>query len=248
MKQYFSMKHYFEKLQDVGLEAIDELRKMDAKHADQLIEYREQVTKGESTEAGYQKLKISLGDSRAQAQKSYNEKLDALEEEFAAAVDEYTMPSASFMNMDDAEVLKNFELTPAEFERMAAKYEDNPTMGRMLEDYRMNHEGKPYGKSAQAEVMRKFVGAEQDSGKRWHTSWRFQDAEQRKAIFKSASNSVYFIINGTLGEDCAYRLKKRVSEEYHKLQGSDPNALPVPAAPEVKSAMDRLTERGGRLF
>ena len=73
------MKKYFEKLQSIGLEAIAELRKMDAQHADRLIEYREQVMKGDSTEMGYQNLKCSQDRNRAQTVKGYEEKLDALE-------------------------------------------------------------------------------------------------------------------------------------------------------------------------
>ena len=36
--------------------------------------------------------------------------------------------------------------------------------------------------------------------------------------------------------------------EVKKLQGSDPNALPIPEEPVVKSVMDRITERGGFFF
>lgn len=228
------MKKYFEKLQSIGLEALVELRKMSNQHADQLVDYWEQVVKGESTEMGYQNLKRSLEHRYAGVKGEYVAKLEALEKQFVAAVDEYTMPSASFINSGDAEVLKNFELSPAEFERMAAKYQDNPTMGRMLEDYRLSHEGKQLGRGVDATT--------------WRTNWRYQSAERRKEIFKSASNSVYYIITGTLSDTGEYRVKKRVSEEYHKLHGSDPKALPTPKAPEVKSAMDRITERGGFFF
>lgn len=239
------MKKYFEKLQSIGLEAIAELRKMDAQHADRLIEYREQVMKGDSTEMGYQNLKCSQDRNRAQTVKGYEEKLDALEKEFSAAVDADMMPSARRINTEDAEVLKTFELSPAEFERMAAKYQDNPTMGRLLEDYRAKHEGLEIGKSAQS-----FTGMAADAVELWHTSWKFQSAEERKEIFRSVSRTVYHIYTsvGRGGEDCDYRVKMRVSTAYHKLQGSDPNALPIPEAPVVKSAMERITERGGFFF
>lgn len=237
------MKKYFEKLQSIGLEAIAELRKMDTQRADQLIKYREQVMKGDSTEMGYQNLKCSLDNRRAQTVADYTAKLGTLEKEFAAAVDDAMMPSARRINAEDAEVLKTFELTPAEFERMAAKYQDNPTMGRLLEDYRAKHEGTGTGKSAQS-----FTGMATDAVELWHTSWRFQNTEERKAIFNSASNSVRHIFTGVLDESGAFRVKKRVSQEYHKLQGSDPNALPIPEAPAVKSVMERITERGGFFF
>lgn len=236
------MKKYFERLQSIGLEAVAELRKMDKRRADQLIEYREQVMKGDSTEMGYQNLKCTLDNRRAQMVADYSAKLETLEKEFAGAVDADMMPSGRRINTEDAEVLKTFELSPAEFERMAAKYQDNPTMGRLLEDYRVKHEGAAIGKGVPT-----FTGMAADA-EQWRTSWRFQTAEERKAIFHSVSRTVYHIYTGDLGEDCVYRVKMRVSTAYHKLQGSDPNALPIPEEPVVKSAMERITERGGFFF
>ena len=235
------MKKYFEKLQSVGLEALAELRKMDRQRVDQLIAYREQVMKGDSTEMGYQNLKCRLENHRAQMLADYTAKLGVLEKEFAAAVDTDMMPSGRRINTEDAEVLKTFELSPAEFERMAAKYQDNTTMGRLLEDYRVKHEGKVIG-SGEVPLI------DTDPAEQWHTSWRFQNAEERKAIFNSASNSVRHIFSGVLEDSGAFRMGRRISQEYHKLQGSDPNELPIPEAPVVKSVMERITERGGHFF
>jgi len=226
------VKKYFEKLQSIGLEAIAELRKMDAQHADQLFEYQEGVRKGENTPLGYDNLKRSLENRRKQTNDSYTAKLEALEKEFAAAVDEYVMPSVGRMNKDDAEILKNFELSPAEFEHMAAKYRDNPTMGRLLEDYRLSHEGKQIGRGTDTTT--------------WHTNWCYQTPEQRKAIFNSASCSVHHIIGqiDKYNPDRELNVQRRVSEGYHKLQGSDTEAMPAPASQEKKSIIEAARERG----
>lgn len=198
------MKTYFERLSKIGKDAVIELRKLDLQHAEMHKSYLEDKQKGNLTEQGYRGLVSTLDTERDNFVAKYKEKIGELATEFATATDEYTTPSAGRMKMEDVELLKNFELSTKEFEGLASKYADNPTMGRLLEKYRVEHS--------------------------IDTNWRYQTGEQRKAIFRSAANSIECIINQSdkYSPDREGAIDLCTSNSYHKLQGSNPNDMIAP--------------------
>lgn len=203
-------KYYYQTLEQLGRNAVVELRQLDARQAIMHKEYLDQRINGDITERGYNGLVKSLQDSRQRVLDRYKADIATLEEKYGKAVEEYMTPSAGRMHPEDIEVLKSFALSSAEFDAMAEKYRDNPTMGRLLEDYRKEHDIK--------------------------TEWRFQSLDARKAAFSSACSSAESIM-GQLDKYCPDRegnVTRSVFGYYHKLQDSDPDALPVPPE-EVQS-------------
>ncbi|HRV73067.1 MAG TPA: hypothetical protein P5116_04215 [Eubacteriales bacterium] len=199
------MKQFFEELEKLGRSAVVELRQIDARQAPMFKDYLEQRMKGDITEQGYQGLVKSLEEARKKVVDKYKADMEALAARHAEAVDALVYPSAERMVPGDIEILKNFNLSKEEFEAMADKYADNPTMGRLLEDYRTQHKVA--------------------------TNWRFQTGHDRKQVFQSACSSVESIM-GQLDKyvpDREGNVTRRVFGCYHELQGSDPDALPVPA-------------------
>lgn len=203
-KNIMDHKYYFQELDRVGRAAVTELRQLDAKHQSMHKDYLEQRMKDELSEFAYQKLVKGLEDSRQRAVDKHKSVISEIKEKYFKAEEDNMLPSGGRMNPEDIEVLKNFKLSTAEFNALAEKYNSNPTMGRLLEDYRVNQ------------------GIE--------TDWRFQGIDKRKDIFASACSCVESII-GQLDKHCPDRegnITRRVFGSYHKLQGSDPDALPVP--------------------
>lgn len=197
-------KLYFQELDRVGRAAVVELRQLDAKHQGMHKDYLEQRMKDELSEFAYQRLIKELDDSRQRTVDKHKTVISEIKEKYFKAEEDNMLPSGGRMNPEDIEVLKNFKLSTAEFNALAEKYNSNPTMGRLLEDYRVNQ------------------GIE--------TDWRFQGIDKRKDIFASACSCVESII-GQLDKHCPDRegnITRRVFGSYHKLQGSDPDALPVP--------------------
>lgn len=198
------MKQFFEELEKLGRSAVVELRQLDEKQAPMFKDYLEQRMKGDITEQGYQGLVKSLEEARKKVVDKYKADMEALAARHAEAVDALVYPSAERMVPGDIEILKNFNLTKEEFEAMADKYGDNPTMGRLLEDYRTQHKVA--------------------------TDWHFQTGHDRKQVFLRACGSVESIM-GQLDKyvpDREGNVTRRVFGCYHELQGSDPEALPVP--------------------
>ncbi len=198
------MKQFFEELDTLGRSAVVELRQLDARQAPMHKEYLELRMKGDITEQGYQGLVKSLEDERKKAVDKHRADMAALSERYNKAVDAYMVPSAERMVAGDVEILRNFTLSSSEFEAMADKYGDNPTMGRLLEEYRRQH--------------------------KVYTNWRFQTGEDRKQAFLNACSSVESIM-GQLDKyvpDREGNVTRRVYGCYHSIQGSDPDALPVP--------------------
>ena len=191
-----NMKSYFERVQQIGLSAITELRRMDAQHTEMHRSYLEDRQKGNLTEQGYQSLVKVLDDTRARKEAEIIAKLDAVQNEYFAAVDNFCMPSASKMDSGDVELLKNFDISVSEFDRLAEKHCDNPTMGRFLESYRREH-GTP-------------------------TNWRYQTPEQRKDIFTSMRFGVDSVIRNQdkYNSDREGSVTRLVAGAYNKLQGS----------------------------
>lgn len=213
MVKTYSAAPHFEAIDKLGREAIQELRKLDAKLSSDQKNYLEQRMRGDITEQGYQLYVKQLSDSRKRVVQKYVDQLEQAQAHFNADIDAYMVPTGGRMHMDDIEILRSFKLNAFEFEAMAEKYADNPTMGRLLDQYRRDNNIE--------------------------TSWRLQDANERKAMFNSAVNSVISIM-GQMDKyvpDRETNVTRSVFGYYHKLQGADPEALPVPAAPDTAYTM-----------
>lgn len=198
-------KYYFRSLDELGREAVAALRQFDARNAEMYKSNFERYQRGEITEYGYRMEDKALDDARQRLLSKYKGDIAALRDKYTEATEAYMMPSAGRMHPEDMEVLKNFKLSAAEFDRMAKKYADNPTMGRLLEDYRKEN------------------GVE--------TNWRFQNLDARLKNFDTACDHVAAIV-GQLdkyspGRDS--KVTRAAYSYYHELQGSDPDDLIAPA-------------------
>lgn len=201
------MKTYFERLSKIGVEAVQGLRRLDAQHMEMQRRYDEDLRKGTITRQGYERHLRELDAARDKYIAGVDAQIEGLKAEFAEASERHTTPTSGNLNMADMEILKNFELSPKEFEGLARKYDNNATMGRMLEKYRVDHNVK--------------------------TDWRFQTAERRNEIFNGACSSVQSIM-GQLDKYCPAReanIERSTATAYHKLQGSVAEAMPVPYDP-----------------
>lgn len=198
-------KYYFQSLDELGREAVAALRQFDARNAEMYKSNFERYQRGEITEYGYRMEDKAIDDARQRLVGKYKADIAALRDKYTEATEAYMMPSAGRMHPEDMEVLKNFKLSAGEFERMAKKYADNPTMGRLLEDYRKEH------------------GIE--------TNWRFQSLDKRLKNFDMACNQVEMI----MGQSDKYspgrdsKVTRAAYSCYHELQGSDPEDLIAPA-------------------
>ena len=215
-------------LEDLGHKTIAALRTHDAGSASMLEDLAADVRAGLLTQKGYDNHKRAMEEKRKEILDNHQAEVKRLREEYDAAVDKYCTPDAGWLNPDDAEILRSFELSPKEFETMAVKYAANPTMCRLLEQYRVEHEGKPYGPKKAGGLLGTGDGREE-----WHTDWRFQTADERKAIFARVCGCVDSIIGqkDRFVKDRDRDLTARISGAYHSLQGHDPDALPAPETP-----------------
>lgn len=201
------MKTYFERLSKIGVEAVQGLRRLDAQQAVMAQSYHEDYTKGTITRQGYERYLKELDTAREKYIAGVDAQIEGLKAEFAEATERHTTPTSGNMNMADMEILKNFELSPKEFEGLARKYANNATMGRMLEKYRTDHNVD--------------------------TDWRYQTPEQRNQIFKGACDSVYFTMKQS-DKYCPARedhIAYNTAKAYHKLQGSVAEVMPIPDDP-----------------
>lgn len=215
------MKTYFERLSKIGVDAVKGLRQLDAQHMEMQRSYHEDLQKGIITPTGYERYTNELDKAREKFIAGVNAQIEGLKAEFAEASERHTTPTSGNLNMADMEILKNFELSPKEFEGLARKYDNNATMGRMLEKYREDHNVA--------------------------TNWRFQTAERRNEIFNGACSSVQSIM-GQLDGYCPAReanIERGIAMAYHKLQGSIAEVMPVPddptPAPGTVIAQDNAT-------
>ena len=215
------MKTYFERLSKIGVEAVQGLRRLDAQHAEMTQRYHEDYMKGNITRQGYERCLKELDTACDRYIAGVATKIESLKAEFAEASERHTTPTSGNLNMADMEILKNFELSPKEFESLARKYDNNATMGRMLEKYRVDHNVK--------------------------TDWRFQTAERRNEIFNRACNTVYFTVKQSDKYSPAREanIERSTATAYHKLQGSIAEVMPIPddptPAPGTVIAQDNAT-------
>ena len=215
------MKTYFERLSKIGVEAVQGLRQLDAQHTEMTQRCHEDYMKGNITRQGYERYLKELDKASDRYIAGVATKIDSLKAEFAEASERHTTPTSGNLNMADMEILKNFELSPKEFESLARKYDNNATMGRMLEKYRVDHNVK--------------------------TDWRFQTAERRNEIFNRACNAVYFTVKQSDKYSPAREanIERSIATAYHKLHGSIAEVMPIPddptPAPGTVIAQDNAT-------
>lgn len=223
------MKSYFKELEDLGHKTIAALRTHDAGVASRLADLQDDLKAGFITQRGYANQRQAMENARKEILDNHQSEVNRLRAAYEEHVDKYCAPSTGRLHPDDAEILKNDELSPAEFEAMAETYRDNPTMGRLLEQYRVQHTGQPYG--SRKDGIRLIDAG--DGRKVWHTDWRYQTADERKAIFARACGMVESAIGqkDRFVKDRDRDLSARISGAYHSLQGHDPNALPAPEIP-----------------
>ena len=219
------MKTYFERVQKTGLDAIADLRRMDAQHTEMHRSYLEDRQRGNLTEQGFRSLVKALDDARAKKEQEIKALLNGIQREYEAAVDDYTAPSAAAMDSADIELLKGLELSVSEFDRLAEKHRDNPTMARFLDSYLKEHNVP--------------------------TNWRYQGSDERKEIFARMLFGVESVIRASdkYTENREGRIANAVCKAYHKLQGSDPEVLALAqdeGGPE--SAADRMSGSGTVFF
>ena len=225
------MKTYFERLQQLATTAVAELRVAGRRDLEMHRSYLEDRQRGNLTEQGYKSLVQALDMSRNKAVSDIKAKIAALESEFNAATDELTAPDSAAMHSADLELMKHLELSVYEFDRLAEKHKENPTMLRLLDSYRKEHS--------------------------IDTAWRYQTAAQRKEIFSNLCFSVESIVAGQAsvsavnpnaedlvdGRTREERIRIVVSKAYHKMQGSDPEAFPLPED-AVYSAYESMKNTG----
>ena len=232
------MKKIFAELEALGHQTIAALRNHDAGAAAMLDDLQRDVRQGLLTERGLDNHRQNMANRRVEILKNHQASIDKLREEFEKLVDKACAPNAKNLDPDDAEILRNFELSPAEFEAMAEKHAANATMCRLLEQYRVQHDGQPYGPKKVGGMLGTTDGRE-----RWHTDWRFQTADERKAIFNRACGTVESII-GQKDRYTPHReinLSRYISGAYHSVQGADPKALPAPELPKKQApAMPKI--------
>ena len=226
------MKKYFAELEALGHKTIQALRTHDAGAASMLADLESDLRADLITQKGLANHRQAMDNKRKKILEDHQEAVTKLREEYEKAVDKHCTPSTGRLHPEDAEILRLFDLSPAEFEAMAEKYLDNATMGRLLEQYRVQHEGQPYGPKS----TERMLGTGSDR-KRWHTDWRYQDAAERKKIFDVACGTVDSIIGqkDRFVQNRELNLSRYISGAYHSLQGADPNALPAPEIPAEQS-------------
>lgn len=213
------MKSYFERLQQIGTTAVVDLRGMDSRHTEMQKSYLEDRRRGNLTEQGYQGLVQALDSTRNKRVSEVKAKIAALQDEYNAAVDTRTALSSAAIDNADVELLKSIPITAADFDLLVEKHRSNPTMLRLLDAHRNEHNIK--------------------------SNWRYQTPEQRKDIFNAVCWAVEAIAIGKAvvssvlptSADCfnqnrEQRIISLVSSAYHKLQDSDPNKLPAPTDPD----------------
>lgn len=217
------MESYFERLQQIGTTAVADLRGMDSRHTEMQKSYLEDRRRGNLTEQGYQGLVQALDTTRNKKVREVKNLITALQDEYNTAVDKHTALSSAAIDNADVEMLKSIPITVADFDLLVEKHRSNPTMLRLLDAHRNEHNIK--------------------------SNWRYQTPEQRKNIFNSVCWAVEAIAIGKavvsavlpanadrFSQNREQRIAYLVSTAYHKLQDSDPDKFPVPVTDDETDA------------
>lgn len=208
---------YFEQLQSIAKAEMAELRKLNKTHAAMQVTYYEELKRGKLTPFGYESMTKGLDDAMDAATKRAKQKIATLQREYDSATDKATSINSAAIDSGDVEMLKLIPITPSDFDQLVEKHLNNPTMLRILDKYKKEHDIQ--------------------------TAWRYQTPEQRKEIFNNVCWAIEGIVTGSVvtakvhtGCESTFmrsrelRIERLINGAYHKLQGSDPNALPVPPA------------------
>lgn len=208
---------YFEQLQSIANAEMAELRKLDRMHNLMHSNYYDNLKHGKLTPFGYDSLTKGLDDAMDAAKKKATQKIAALQREYDSAIDKATSITSTAIDSGDVEMLKLIPITSTDFDQLVEKHFNNPTMLRILDKYKKEHDIQ--------------------------TTWRYQTPEQRKEIFNNVCWAIEGIVKGSVetakvhtGCESTFmrsrelRIERLINGAYHKLQGSDPNALPVPPA------------------
>ena len=217
------MESYFERLQQIASTAVENLHKLGMQHSEMERSYLEDRRTGNLTEKGYQGLVQALDSTRNERVNEVKNQIAALQDEYNVAVDRRTALSSSAIDNSDVELLKNIPITPADFELLTEKHRHNPTMLRLLDAHRKEHDIKSY--------------------------WRYQTPEQRKGIFNNVCWSVEAVATSeqlfssipvwnldSFIQKRKYRIAYLVSSAYHRLQDSNPDKFPTPTDPDSPDA------------
>lgn len=126
---------YFE-LENICKTAIDDITKAE-QNAKTDIEYqRELLRDDEITEKGFIAEQERINGKLAALKSAVSSSIKELQGRFNSAVDEYTLPKSEQLDSSIVNLLESVVLSPEEFIVYTQKYAGNPTMERVLEQYR----------------------------------------------------------------------------------------------------------------
>lgn len=219
-----AIKDVYSRLEKLGHEAAEEIRKYDQTSEITLSSAIEDAKEGKVTQAWLEKIRAEIKQGREELIKAWDKKFDDFQERAEATIDESMAPAYDELDTGALEVLKEFTLSPSEFERMVQRYEadGNLTMLRRLEAYRAEHN--------------------------IDTAWRYQDGAKRKEALGMTIFGVAHNIDHKYHTDPEDGVTRTVSRGYRALQGADQTAFPVPEVEPEQSLGDRLASEGRMLF
>lgn len=215
-----AMKSIYKKLESLGHEAAGELRRFDAATKALLADAMEGVNRGEVNRDWVSKLNRERESQRIALTKSFDAKFYELQSEAEKTIDDAMMPSADEIDTEALEVLREFTMTAAEFEKMVRKYEDssNFSMLRKLDSYRKEHN--------------------------INTLWQLHDGAKRKKDFELAVFGVRHSYDPKYYDDPENGVTRMVGHHYRALQGADQDAFPVPDIEPKQSIAEKMAASG----
>ena len=224
IKKTAEIKDIYSQLEKLGHEAAKEVRKYDQTSELTLSSAIADQKEGKVTQDWVEKTRSDIKRGREELIKAWDRKFDEFQVSAEATIDEVLAPASDELDTGALEVLKEFTLSPSEFERMAQGYEadGNLTMLRRLEAYRSEHN--------------------------IDTAWRYQDGAKRKEALGMTIFGVAHNIDHKYHTNPEDGVTRTVSRGYRALQGADQKAFPVPEAEPEPSLGDRLSSEGRVVF
>ncbi len=199
---------YFSELETLANDTAQKLAAHDARAELRRKDMREDRMQGMVTEKAEREASKQLDAERQAILDAANASADELEKRQAEGADEITMPRPGTMDLSLIDVLKNFNLTSREFDKLVAENQRRPVSLRLLAQYKDSH----------PEIQSTF---------------KFQDADARKKNFQTARNTVMGIATGNFDiAKKAEHVKYFCAKHYHSIQGALEDRLPVPEVPE----------------
>lgn len=219
-----AMKGIYEKLESIGHEATRELRKFDAATKSLLADAVEGVNRGEVDRDWIKKLERERKSQRVDMVKGVEAKMDEFQKEAEKTIDDIMMPVADELDADALEILKEFTVTTAEFEKMVRKYDEagNISMLRKLDAYRKEH--------------------------KIDTLWELHDGAHRKKALNSTIFGVWHGFDPQYHDDPDRTVTELVGCGYRALQGADQTAFALPETEPVQTSAEKLAANGIMMF